>query len=135
MVAVVVDTDVVSFQYKGDSRASEFDQFLQGRHWIISFATLAELDRWVLERHWGPAKKARFDEHMRLNFAVYYADRTLCRWWADVVMRARRRGRPIGQNDAWLAATALALDVPLVTHNPSDYVGVEGLTVLSTIGQ
>jgi predicted nucleic acid-binding protein len=33
--------------------------------------------------------------------------------------------------DAWIAATALALGVPLVTNNPSDYGGVDRLTILS----
>ena len=32
---------------------------------------------------------------------------------------------------AHIAATALAMDVPLVTNNPSDYAGVEGRTILS----
>jgi tRNA(fMet)-specific endonuclease VapC len=44
---------------------------------------------------------------------------------------ARRAGRPIGPADAWIAATALRYGVPLVTHNPSDYTGVPGLSVLS----
>jgi predicted nucleic acid-binding protein len=33
--------------------------------------------------------------------------------------------------DAWVAATALAYGLPLVTNNPSDYTGVAGLTVIS----
>jgi predicted nucleic acid-binding protein len=44
---------------------------------------------------------------------------------------ARRQGRPIQTADAWIAATALHLGVPLVTHNPADYAGVSGLTVLT----
>ncbi len=42
---VVVDTDVLSFQIKGDSRARKYDRFLTGQLWVISFMTLAEL-RW-----------------------------------------------------------------------------------------
>jgi tRNA(fMet)-specific endonuclease VapC len=44
---------------------------------------------------------------------------------------ARRNGRPISAADAWVAATALHLDVPLVTHNKSDFLGVDLLTVIS----
>jgi predicted nucleic acid-binding protein len=62
---------------------------------------------------------------------VYYADEALCRLWGEVWTRARRNGRPIQVADGWIAATALALDVPLLTHKPADFIGVDGLTVLS----
>jgi predicted nucleic acid-binding protein len=95
--------------------------------------TLAELDRWALQRRWGAARRARLDRHLA-RFAIVYADRTLCRWWAEATDRARRSGRPIESADGWVAATALASGVPLVTHNPADYVGVNGLTVVSAVG-
>ena len=33
--------------------------------------------------------------------------------------------------DAWIAATALLLNVPLITHNAAHYVGIDGLRVIS----
>ena len=39
---------------------------------------------------------------------------------------ARLRGRTYRSRDAWIAATALLLGVPLVTHNGADYVGIDG---------
>ena len=57
---------------------------------------------------------------------VHHSDRDACRNWAEVTRRAARRGRPILCADAWIAATALTLGVPLVTHNAADYAGVEG---------
>ena len=33
--------------------------------------------------------------------------------------------------DAWIAAAAVQLDVPLVTHNGNDYAAVPNLTVLT----
>jgi len=41
---------------------------------------------------------------------------------------ARRR---IECADAWIAATAILYDAPLVTHNREDYLGVPGLSVVS----
>jgi predicted nucleic acid-binding protein len=46
---------------------------------------------------------------------------------------ARKRGRPVAPADAWIAATALLLDVPLVTHNSSHYEGIDGLRVISQV--
>lgn len=39
--------------------------------------------------------------------------------------------RPIGAADALIAATALALGIPLLTNNKRDFEGIEGLTVIS----
>ncbi|MGJ3243568.1 MAG: type II toxin-antitoxin system VapC family toxin [Opitutales bacterium] len=41
----------------------------------------------------------------------------------------QRDGRMIGANDLWIAATALANDVPVVTRNDREFSGVEGLKV------
>jgi predicted nucleic acid-binding protein len=38
----------------------------------------------------------------------------------------------IGAADAWIAATALALSVPLVTNNPKDYRNLDKLQLVST---
>jgi predicted nucleic acid-binding protein len=65
------------------------------------------------------------------QFVVVFADRNLCRWWAEACERARKNGFVIPAGDAWIAATALALDVPLVTHNVGDYRGIDGLNILS----
>jgi tRNA(fMet)-specific endonuclease VapC len=47
--------------------------------------------------------------------------------WAEAMVGARRNGRRIETADAWIAATALLYDVPLLTHNKTDYLGVPGL--------
>ena len=55
----------------------------------------------------------------------------LCRKWAEVMVAAQAAGRRIETADAWIAATALLYDAPLVTHNGSDYLGVPGLKLIS----
>jgi predicted nucleic acid-binding protein len=42
--------------------------------------------------------------------------------WAEVTVAARARGYRIECADAWIAATALRHDVPLVTHNRGDFM-------------
>lgn len=130
MAAVVIDTDVVSFLFKKDSRARLYQRHLVGRLWVVSFRTVAELDLWALRHHWGANRKARMEQHLR-RFLSYPFDRALCSQWAEVTDSARRNGRPIQTADAWIAATALLAGVPLVTHNPTDYAGVNGLSVLA----
>ena len=130
MDLVVVDTDVVSFQFNRDPRARGFHRHLVGNLGIVSFMTLAELNRWALHRRWGPALRDRLELFLG-RFTVAHSDSGLCHLWADVTHRANRRGRPIECADAWIAATALQLSAPLVTNNPRDYASVSGLTILS----
>ena len=51
MNAAIVDTDVVSMLFKGDTRAVAYQHHIAGRLLGISFMTLAELERWPLENH------------------------------------------------------------------------------------
>jgi predicted nucleic acid-binding protein len=44
---------------------------------------------------------------------------------------AQAAGRRIECADAWIAATALLYNAPLVTHNRADYLGVPGLSMIS----
>jgi predicted nucleic acid-binding protein len=127
---VVVDTDVVSYPFKGDTRAAVYQSHLAGRQPVLSFMTVAELSFWAEEQNWGQQTRDRLERFLR-GFTVQYPDRALCGLWGAVMAAARRAGRPIGPADAWIAATALRYNVPLVTHNPTDYSGVPGLAILS----
>ena len=49
--------------------------------------------------------------------------------WAEVWHA--RRAQPIGVADCWIAATALAHNLELVTHNPTDFANVPGLTIIT----
>ena len=128
--SIVVDTDVVSFLFKQDSRAGLYRPHLDGKLTVISFMTLAEMDRWTLERNWGASREKKLKEFLR-DFIVLYSTRSLCLKWAEAVYSARRNGKPIQTADAWVAATALQHGISLVTHNSKHYVGVDGLTVIS----
>ena len=128
--SVVVDTDVVSYAFKGDNRAALYETHLVGKLTIVSFMTVAELDRWELQHGWGEAKRAKLRTFLQ-KYLISFGDRALCVKWAEAVVSAHRNGRPIGAADAWIAATALLHGIPLVTHNRAHYVGVEGLTLIS----
>ncbi len=130
MRAAIVDTDVVSMLFKGDTRALAYRVHVSGRLLGISFMTLAELERWSLERGWGPKRKHELAEHVS-HYAVLPVSRELCVKWAEVTFAAKRRGRPVQTADAWIAASALYYQVPLITNNQGDYSYIKGLTVLT----
>jgi predicted nucleic acid-binding protein len=49
--------------------------------------------------------------------------------WARLRILLRDAGKRMPVNDSWIAATAIALEVPVVTQD-DDYVEVEGLEVV-----
>jgi len=48
-----------------------------------------------------------------------------------VTEAARRMGRVIRPNDAWIAATALLYGGELVAHNAADFNFLPGLTIIT----
>src|SRR5258708_5247848 len=116
MSYVVVDTDIVSFQFKDHTLADLYDPFLAGRSPLISFMTMAEVEQWSILVKRGPLRRERMDLHLT-SFTVIPSSDDLCRKWAEVMVTAQRAGRGIECADAWIAATALLYDVPLITHN------------------
>lgn len=49
----------------------------------------------------------------------------------EVFQDLRKRGEPTGEDDLWIAATAMVADQPLVTVNAKDFQKIRGLLVLS----
>src|SRR5205823_930781 len=124
MNAVVVDTDVISYFVKRDSRAALYEQHLTVPTLFASFMTVAELDRWVLARNWGSARRNNLSVTLD-HFIIHYPDRVLCRMWGEISERVRKKGFSTAPADAWIAATALFLNCPLVTHNKADFENIE----------
>lgn len=130
MSRVVVDTDVVSFLFKNHPIGSRYDPELTGRIPLISFMTVAELERWTIQRKWTLQRRHWLNLYLR-RFTVVPSSPDLCRQWAEVTVTAQAGGRRIECADAWIAATAMLYGAPLVTHNRGDYLGLSGLTLIS----
>jgi tRNA(fMet)-specific endonuclease VapC len=126
MKPIVLDTDVVSFLFKADTRAQMYLPQLQDRQWFISFMTEAELEQWALLANWSE-KRVVWLRLFLSRFVVVPSSHDLVLKWAEAMVAARRNGRRIETADAWIAATALLYDAPLLTHNKADYLGVPGL--------
>jgi len=110
---VVVDTDVVSFLEKRDTRAELYKPHLTGTEKFISFMTLAELRRWTLEKNWGEPRRLAFDHFLIEEYGIVFADDKLCDIWAKIKTDGRRSGKPIASEDAWIAAVAVMFDIPI----------------------
>lgn len=132
MNTVLVDTNVISFIFKGDSRAVKYSAFLEGNRLAISFMTIAELFEWAFTRKWGEARLKRLEESFA-TFVVIPVDAELCRAFGKLRAELQAKGKTIASQDAWIAATAVHHKLPLITHNPTDFENVAGLEIRSAL--
>ena len=130
MAVRVVDTDVWSYLYKGSLEAKLYEPHLFGNILVISFQTEAELLRGAIAANWGTRRREHLESRLR-KYVVEPSSYRLSLFWAHAVDSAKRNGKPIAAADAWVAATALHLGVPLISHNKTHFIGVDSLTVIS----
>lgn len=86
------------------------------------------------ELEYGNAKAitAHLRENLRTligTISVLPLDPEVAQKYGRVRARLERLGTPIGANDLWIAAHALALDMTVVTANTDEFSRVEGLRV------
>ena len=78
----------------------------------------------------GPSDRGRW-ERMVTPFHILTHTIDVDWHYAQAFRHLRRRGELIAANDLWIAATALAYQMPVVTRNVAHYERVPGLEVLA----
>lgn len=127
---MVVDTDVLSFWQKKDSRGSDYGRAVAGSTLVTSFQTVAEQLRWAAQRNWSSQRRNPLEDYLR-QFIVYPYSIALARKWAEIMAGTSRAGKTMGAGDAWVAATARLLDAPLATHNRRHFESVPDLALVT----
>ena len=126
----VVDTDVVSFLFKSHSLAPAYQIILAGRALAVSLFTAAEIEYGMEAKNWGATRRDLMRRFLA-RFTTLLPDAETARLWARIKNGCEKKGRPIAFADAWIAGAALQLNVPLATHNASDFEAVDGLLILT----
>lgn len=134
MDLILLDTSIVSIlhpQKRESTLRSLYLNDISGRLPVISFQTAAEIYYWAESRNWSQANKENLN--LFLNGFITIPNSTqLSKLWAKIMDRSRIQGRKLDSGDCWIAATAVLLDIPLITHD-ADFIdlNVEGLKVIS----
>lgn len=102
---------------------------------MITAVTLAELSVGPLvavDERERAARQAHVQQ-AESDFDPLPFDASAARAFGGVAASLRRAGRKPAARayDAMIAATAIANDLPVYTCNPSDFGGIDGLTVIS----
>ena len=122
----VVDTSVLIASEAG--RPLDLDALPDAL--AISTVSLGELRLGVLSVRDPPSISERLATYTAaLAFEPLVIDEAVANRWAELRATLRRVGRRMPVNDSWIAATAMAHDLPIVTQD-DDYDVVDGLAVI-----
>jgi predicted nucleic acid-binding protein len=122
----LLDTSVLIAREEDPRLESSLPQEL-----AISVATLAELHFGVLVAKDDETRQHRLRRLgiIEATFQPIPIDAPIARAFAAVAQAVKAAGRQPRARimDLWIAATALALQIPLYTRNPQDFEGLQGL--------
>jgi tRNA(fMet)-specific endonuclease VapC len=130
-VAVLIDTDLLVDLERGVGSA-EVDQQIGEQHRAISVITVSELLHGV-RRATGArrARRSAFVEHLLAGLRAIPITEPVARVHAEIWAQVAEDGDVIGAHDLWIAATAIAHGLAVVTRNRGDFQRVPGLRVIA----
>jgi predicted nucleic acid-binding protein len=132
---VVVDTNVWGADLDARTKPlrARYARHLVGVLPAISAQTVAELRYGALKANWGRRRMDELDRLLRRAHVIDVDDHLI---WTHARLRTtcRRVGHPLHDKshngDLWIAASAVAHDLPLVTDDQL-FEGVPGLRVIT----
>ncbi len=133
MTFALLDTSVASLflpaRKERPERAS-YANALANKTWTLSFQSVAELWKLAEKHGWLEPRRERLRGFIR-RFVVAPFSEELCQIWARVVVAGESEGRPFETGDAWIAATAIQLGLPLYSLD-GDFLdrSIGGFTVI-----
>lgn len=96
---------------------------------MTSVIVAGELRTWVEQT--GSERLRRLVETTLIAVPVWGLEPAVGQAYAGLRAHLERRGLPIGGNDYWIAAHALALEATMVTDNEREFRRVPELTVVN----
>ncbi len=99
MNASLLDTNVISYIFKKDSRAEPYEPYLKGRILCLSFMTIAELFQWSAIRNWSERRIQKMEQELQ-KYLIFPFDINICRLWGQIRADCRKLGQPISPQDA-----------------------------------
>ncbi|WP_338287677.1 PIN domain-containing protein [Luteolibacter sp. LG18] len=95
---------------------------------FMPLVALGELWKGVLKSANPPKHQGKLLSFLKV-VAVLHPDGATAEHYARASVALETKGRPIPENDIWIAAVALELDMPLATRD-AHFDRIDGLTVI-----
>lgn len=125
---VVVDTNVVSYFLRHDPSGDHHLGVMADHRPFLSFQTVEELRFGALRAGWGIRRLENLEACLS-RYEVFHSTDELVLTSARLRRRCRAAGHTLDTADAWIAATAVLLDCPLLS-NDRGFAAVPGLKLL-----
>lgn len=135
---VVVDTMVVSwlFDERPNRLAERYRQLIGPRPVLLAFQTVMELRYGVLRAGWGQLRRRRLERRIAALTVVEPDDQmisTCATLRAECAQIGHALADKLHDGDRWIAAAAMRLDIPLVSHD-GIFDGAPGLELITAVG-
>lgn len=111
--ALLVDTDVFSFLTWQRAQAEPFREIVEGRLLALSFATVGEVYYGAAHARWGESRLQRLSDALG-RYTILPGTSEIARCFGDIKVQFRDQ---LDERDMWIAATALAHELPIATNN------------------
>lgn len=124
----LLDTNILIAALKGHPQVRERLEALPFNDMRLSAIVLGELEFGAEKSAHGERNRVRLAT-LTQRLPLVGVDATTTRHYAQVRALLERQGTPIGANDTWIAAQALAIKATLVTDNEREFSRVPGLSL------
>lgn len=122
----LLDTNILIAALKGRPEVQVRLESLPLSSMRLSAIVLGELELGAEKSEHGERNRARLATLVQ-RLPLVGVDYDTTRHYAQVRARLERQGTPIGANDTWIVAQALAISATLVTDNEREFSRVPGL--------
>jgi tRNA(fMet)-specific endonuclease VapC len=132
---VVVDTMVISwlFDERPNDLADRYRQLIGEAPVLLTFQTVIELRFGAIRAGWGELRRRRLERRIT-ELTVLQPDDQMVSVCAELRADCQRMGHALGDKlhdgDRWIAAGAMRLRCPLVSHDGL-FQGVPGLELIT----
>ncbi|UWU16031.1 PIN domain-containing protein [Rhizobium sullae] len=124
----LIDTNIVIAALKGREEVRQRLESEELSAIRLSAIVLGELEFGAEKSEYGERNRARLAT-LAQRLLLVGIDHDTTRHYGKIRALLERQGTPIGANDTWIAAQALAIGATLVTDNEREFARVPGLTL------
>ena len=129
MTEAIVDTDILSFYFKGDERVvARFSEYLKEFDQInISIVTYYEI---IAGLKFKKAERQLYDFDVFINDnSIINISEESAKISGDIYANLRQKGITIGTSDILIAGIAIENGLTLITNNEKHYEPIQGLNI------